>query len=72
MAAHLRELRLLRSRALLRDAKLSISEVAVHSGYGDLPAYSKAFKRRFDMAPSEWRNDAMPVQPGPGFAAAST
>jgi len=72
VAAHLRELRLLRSRALLRDAKLSISEVAVHSGYGDLPAYSKAFKRRFDMAPSEWRNDAMPVQPGPGFAAAST
>ena len=56
VAAHIREQRLSRSRALLRDPKASICDAAHHCGYGDLPAYSKAFKRRFGMTPSEWRN----------------
>jgi AraC-like DNA-binding protein len=55
VAAHVRELRLSRSRSLLRDAALSIGDVALFCGYGDLPAYSKAFKRRFGVTPSEWR-----------------
>lgn len=55
VAAHVRELRLSRSRRLLRDVAMSIGEVALYCGYGDLPAYSKAFKRRFGMTPREWR-----------------
>lgn len=55
VAAHVRELRLSRSHLLLRDAALDIGDVAQFCGYGDLPAFSKAFKRRFGMTPSEWR-----------------
>lgn len=55
VAAHVRELRLSRSRSLLRDPAPSIGDVALFCGYSDLPAYSKAFKRRFGMTPSEWR-----------------
>lgn len=70
VSTHLRELRLLRSRALLRDAMLSIGEVALHCGYGDLPAYSKAFKRRFGSTPSDWRHAAMAMHAAPAVAAA--
>ena len=60
VAMHIRETRLLRSRTLLRDANRSIGDIALYCGYGDLPAYSKAFRRRFGMAPSAWRNEAIP------------
>ncbi|QNN46503.1 helix-turn-helix domain-containing protein [Thermomonas brevis] len=55
VAGYARDLRLARSRTLLLDARWSIGEIALHCGYGDLPAFSKAFKRRFGMAPGEWR-----------------
>ena len=55
VAAHVRELRLSRSHLLLRDVALDIGDVAQFCGYGDLPAFSKAFKRRFGITPSEWR-----------------
>ena len=55
VAAHVRELRLSRSQKLLRDAALDIGDVAQFCGYGDLAAFSKAFKRMVGMTPSEWR-----------------
>jgi len=55
VARYARGQRLERSRMLLRDLRLGIGEIALHCGYGDLPAFSKAFKRRFGMAPGEWR-----------------
>lgn len=55
VAGYARDQRLARSRLLLGDARLGIGEIALHCGYGDLPAFSKAFKRRFGMAPGEWR-----------------
>ena len=55
VAGYARDQRLARSRVLLGDARLGIGEIALHCGYGDLPAFSKAFKRRFGMAPGEWR-----------------
>lgn len=59
VASHIRELRLLRSRSMLRDPLIALADVALRSGYSDLPAYGKAFKRRFGMPPSEWRLEAM-------------
>lgn len=55
VAAHVRDLRLSRSRILLRNAAMSVGDVAHYCGYGDLPAFSKAFKQRFGMSPGEWR-----------------
>lgn len=55
VAAYARDQRLRRSRRLLRDTRMSIGEVALRCGYGDLPAFGKAFKRRFDLSPGEWR-----------------
>ncbi len=55
VATHVRELRLTRSRSLLRDASLGIGDVALYCGYSDLPAYSKAFKRQFGLSPNAWR-----------------
>lgn len=63
VATHVRDLRLSRSRALLRDAALGIGDVALYCGYSDLPAYSKAFKRRFGMTPSAWRNEVVAMPP---------
>ena len=59
IAGHIRELRLLRSRSMLRAPCRPLAEIAVRSGYGDLPAYGKAFRRRFGMSPGEWRMEAM-------------
>lgn len=58
VAAYARDQRLRRSRRLLRDTRMSIGEVALRCGYGDLPAFGKAFKRRFDRSPGEWRRMA--------------
>ena len=56
VATHARDLRLAHSRTLLRDARLSIGDIALYCGYGDLPAFGKAFKRRFGTSPGEWRH----------------
>lgn len=53
------EQRLLRSRRLLRDPRLSVGDAAIGSGYGDLPAFSKAFRRRFGISPRNWRDEAL-------------
>ncbi|MBV2209393.1 MAG: response regulator [Thermomonas sp.] len=55
VASYARDQRLARSRVLLRDLRLDIGDIALHCGYGDLPAFSKAFKRCFGVAPGEWR-----------------
>lgn len=55
VAGHVRDRRLLRSRELLRRPAVRIGDIAAYCGYGDLPAYGKAFKRRFGMTPREYR-----------------
>ena len=57
VAGHLRDQRLSHSRQLLRQSPMRIGDIALYCGYGDLPAYSKAFKRRFGMSPSECRSE---------------
>lgn len=55
---HIRDARLAHGRRLLADPARSIGDVALLSGYGDLPAFSKAFRRRFGMSPRDWRAEA--------------
>jgi AraC family transcriptional activator of tynA and feaB len=63
--AHLlREVRLTRAKALLEaEGRQSISMIAFDSGYTDLSTFGKAFKRRFDMSPSECRFESHPRHP---------
>lgn len=49
------ECRMLHCRELLKDDKKNISEIAYECGYSDLAAMSKAFKRRFGVAPTVYR-----------------
>jgi AraC-like DNA-binding protein len=42
---------------------MGIGEVALHCGYGDQPAFSKAFKRSFGLTPSECRLGAPLAEP---------
>lgn len=50
--------RLARGRHLLRTTRMNTGDVAQHCGYGDLPAFSKAFRRKYGLSPGEWRNEA--------------
>ncbi|MBB3112146.1 AraC-like DNA-binding protein [Paenibacillus phyllosphaerae] len=52
---YLEEIRMGRATELLVNRKLSIHEVAVLSGYNSSNTFIRAFKRRFDMTPSEYR-----------------
>ena len=58
IASHARSLRLARGRHLLRTTRMNTGDVAQHCGYGDLPAFSKAFRREYGLSPGEWRNEA--------------
>ncbi len=53
--------RLAAARLMLRDARFSdrsISAVAFEVGFGDLPNFNRAFRRRYGMRPSEMREKA--------------
>ncbi|WP_209023621.1 helix-turn-helix transcriptional regulator [Sphingopyxis italica] len=52
---HIRAVRLNHGRALLRDPRLGIGDIALRCGYDDLSAFGKAFRRRFGMTPRDWR-----------------
>jgi AraC-like DNA-binding protein len=50
--------RLARVHLLLRDARhaqRTISDIAFEVGFGDLSYFNRAFRKRFGMTPSEWR-----------------
>lgn len=44
------------SRMLAEEDGLTISEIAVRTGFCDLPAFSRAFKKEKNISPSEFRN----------------
>jgi AraC-like DNA-binding protein len=53
------EQRLQKARALLTDARQAhrrIIDIALDSGFSDTSYFSRAFRRRFGMAPSDMRN----------------
>jgi AraC-like DNA-binding protein len=56
------ELRLKKSCHLLLQGRLKIIDVALESGYGSLAHFNYAFKRRFGMTPTGWREQKTPPQ----------
>jgi AraC-like DNA-binding protein len=55
LVAWVSEQRLLYSASQLEQGGRKISEIAAVCGYNDLPTFTRAFKRQFGMAPSEYR-----------------
>ena len=51
----LQESRMARARELLRGSSLTISEIAQHVGFGDLPRFDKVFKAAVGTPPSLYR-----------------
>ena len=58
-AEYVLEQRLLRARRLLGNPggrQQKIATIAYTAGFGDLSYFNRAFRRRFGMTPSEWRD----------------
>ena len=53
--AYLNQYRLNKSLELLRDPELSITEIALSSGFGGASYYSETFRKYFGKTPSEFR-----------------
>jgi transcriptional regulator GlxA family with amidase domain len=56
---HLFRLRMARAAALLSGTPLKAEVIAEAVGYGGVFAFSAAFKRRFGLAPSHYRSEAI-------------
>jgi len=55
LRTYIRELRLKRAHALLMHGTLSLTSVAVESGFYDLPHFDKAFRRFLGISPRAFR-----------------
>lgn len=56
VATHLREIRLQWAAHLLgQQPHIPIGTIALQCGYGGPIAFNKAFRRRYDMTPGDWR-----------------
>ena len=49
---------LLEAARLLRFTDLTVGEIAFRAGYEDQLYFSRAFKRRYGVAPSAYRDDS--------------
>jgi AraC-like DNA-binding protein len=56
------ELRLKKSCHLLLQGRLKIIDIALESGYGSLAHFNYAFKKRFGLTPTGWRERNTPPQ----------
>ncbi len=61
--AYVRRLRLERAALRLKHGAESVSVVALGSGYGSHEAFTRAFRERFGVAPSDFRGDAATSAP---------
>jgi AraC-like DNA-binding protein len=52
---YVRDLRLKRAHGLLVGGKLSLTNIAVESGFYDLPHFDKAFRHRLGISPHQFR-----------------
>lgn len=50
--------RMRRARALICEAKISVTDAAFDLGYSDPAHFSRAFKRHYGVSPSQWRDVA--------------
>jgi AraC-like DNA-binding protein len=53
---YLLEFRLVRARSLLADTELSIKEIAAQTGFEDELYFSRLFRQKLNVTPSQWRN----------------
>lgn len=53
---YLLELRLVRARSLLAETELSVKEIAMQTGFGDEFYFSRLFRQKLNLTPSQWRN----------------
>jgi AraC-like DNA-binding protein len=53
---YLLEFRLVSARTLLAETKLSIKEIATQTGFGDEFYFSRLFRQKLNLTPSQWRN----------------
>lgn len=51
---YINQLRLEKSRQLIRESNLSITEIATKLGYGSIQYFSRAFSKAFNVSPSEY------------------
>ena len=54
-------LRLERARHLLRQSSMDVTEVAMACGFASTSAFSRAYRRHFDVAPSNDRQERLPA-----------
>jgi AraC-like DNA-binding protein len=60
----LRERRLERAASMLREARsprLTVAAIAASVGFGDQAHFTRSFKARFGMTPTQWRDDGADV-----------
>ena len=57
--AWLYELRLEQARNQLLTTDLTVAEISEHVGFRDVSHFSRAFRRRFDSSPAQFRRDAI-------------
>lgn len=53
---YLLELRLVRARTLLAETNLSIKEIALQTGFEDELYFSRLFRQKLNVTPSQWRD----------------
>ncbi len=53
---YLTDYRLKKAKQMLSETDMSVSQVAASCGYPELPPFSRTFKQKFGVAPSEFKN----------------
>jgi len=53
---YLLEFRLVRARSLLAESELSIKEIATQTGFEDEFYFSRLFRQKLEVTPSQWRS----------------
>jgi len=53
--AFIRNIRLLRAVALLKEGELTVNEIAERTGFSSPSYFTKCFKKEFGVLPSEYR-----------------
>jgi two-component system response regulator YesN len=56
--AYVTDIRLEKARELLRDPRSSVKEVSAAAGYNDQNYFSKIFRNKFGMSPTEFRDSS--------------
>jgi signal transduction histidine kinase/ligand-binding sensor domain-containing protein/DNA-binding response OmpR family regulator len=51
----IRHIRLNKAKELLKDPELSITSIAMSTGFGDVSYFGKVFRQEFGVPPSKWR-----------------